>query len=80
MTAPDHTLEPFKNVLHQRGHPYMCKCRVGSSHESSVVAGVYEQAPHYTTLVILVLEEIGERDSDKGSNLGADARSIFDAD
>ena len=23
MTAPDHTLKPFKNHLHQRGHPYM---------------------------------------------------------
>lgn len=22
MTAPDHTLKPFKNHLHQRGHPY----------------------------------------------------------
>ena len=21
MTAPDHTLKPFKNYLHQRGHP-----------------------------------------------------------
>ena len=25
MTAPDHTLKPFKNNLHQRGHPYMHK-------------------------------------------------------
>jgi hypothetical protein len=25
MTAPDHTLKPFKNHLHQRGHPYMHK-------------------------------------------------------
>ena len=25
MTAPDHTLEPFKNHLHQRGHPYMTR-------------------------------------------------------
>lgn len=23
MTASDHTLKPFKNHLHQRGHPYM---------------------------------------------------------
>jgi len=35
MTAPDHTLAPFKNHLHQRGHPYM--------HKSGVVAGPYEQ-------------------------------------
>jgi hypothetical protein len=25
MTAPDHTLAPFKNHLHQRRHPYMRK-------------------------------------------------------
>ena len=25
MTAPDHTLAPFKNHLHQWGHPYMHK-------------------------------------------------------
>ena len=25
MTAPDHTPAPFKNHLHQRGHPYMRK-------------------------------------------------------
>ena len=25
MTAPDHTLKPFKNHLHQRGHPYIHK-------------------------------------------------------
>jgi hypothetical protein len=25
MTAPDHTLAPFKNHLHQWGHPYMRK-------------------------------------------------------
>ena len=25
MTAPDHTLKPFKNHLHQWGHPYMNK-------------------------------------------------------
>jgi hypothetical protein len=29
MTAPDHTLKPFKNHLHQRGHPYMHKSREG---------------------------------------------------
>ena len=29
MTAPDHTLEPFKNHLHQRGHPYMHKASEG---------------------------------------------------
>ncbi|SUZ33337.1 hypothetical protein ROE7235_03106 [Roseibaca ekhonensis] len=44
MTAPDHTLEPFKNVLHQRGHPYMRKGWVrDSSRESSVVAVLHEQ-------------------------------------
>ncbi len=25
MTASDHTLKPFRNFLHQRGHPYMHK-------------------------------------------------------
>jgi hypothetical protein len=25
MTASDHTLKPFRNLLHQRGHPYMHK-------------------------------------------------------
>jgi len=29
MTAPDHTLKPFKNHLHQRGHPYMHKSADG---------------------------------------------------
>jgi hypothetical protein len=29
MTAPDHTLKPFKNHLHQRGHPYMRKSADG---------------------------------------------------
>jgi hypothetical protein len=29
MTAPDHTLAPFKNHLHQKGHPYMRKSRDG---------------------------------------------------
>ena len=29
MTAPDHTLKPFKNHLHQRGHPYMHQSREG---------------------------------------------------
>jgi len=44
MTAPDHTLAPFRNHLHQRGHPYMHKsCREDSPHESSVIAGVHEQ-------------------------------------
>ena len=44
MTAPDHTLAPFKNHLHQRGHPYMHKGWVrDSSRESSVVAGRHEQ-------------------------------------
>src|SRR6516225_12429145 len=23
MTAPDHTIEPLKNFLHERGHPHM---------------------------------------------------------
>lgn len=31
MTAPDHTLAPFKNHLHQRGHPYMHKSAEGWS-------------------------------------------------
>ena len=31
MTAPDHTLKPFKNHLHQRGHPYMRKWDEGRS-------------------------------------------------
>ena len=31
MTAPDHTLKPFKNHLHQRGHPYMHKSGDGRS-------------------------------------------------
>jgi hypothetical protein len=31
MTAPDHTLKPFKNHLHQRGHPYMHKSAEGRS-------------------------------------------------
>ncbi len=25
MTASDHTLKPFRNLLHQRGHPHMHK-------------------------------------------------------
>ena len=25
MTASDHTLKPFRNLLQQRGHPYMHK-------------------------------------------------------
>ena len=29
MTAPDHMLKPFKNHLHQRGHPYMHKSDEG---------------------------------------------------
>ena len=29
MTAPDHTLKPFKNHLHLRGHPYMHKSAEG---------------------------------------------------
>ena len=29
MTAPDHTLKPFKDHLHQRGHPYMHKSTDG---------------------------------------------------
>jgi len=29
MTAPDHMLEPFKNHLHKRGHPYMHKAHDG---------------------------------------------------
>jgi hypothetical protein len=29
MTAPDHTLAPFKNHLHQWGHPYMHKSPEG---------------------------------------------------
>ncbi len=43
MTAPDHTLAPFKNHLHQRGHPYMHKSSGDSCRESSLVAGVHEQ-------------------------------------
>jgi hypothetical protein len=31
MTAPDHTLKPFKNHLHQRGHPYMTKSADGQT-------------------------------------------------
>lgn len=31
MTAPDHTLNPFKNHLHQRGHPYMHKSSDGKA-------------------------------------------------
>jgi hypothetical protein len=31
MTAPDHTLKPFKNHLHQRGHPYMHKSGDGKA-------------------------------------------------
>ena len=31
MTAPDHTPAPFKNHLHQRGHPYMRKTGNGRS-------------------------------------------------
>ena len=31
MTAPDHTLTPFKNHLHQRGHPYMHKSSDGGA-------------------------------------------------
>lgn len=31
MTAPDHALKPFKNHLHQRGHPYMHKLAEGQS-------------------------------------------------
>jgi len=42
MTAPDHTLAPFKNHLHQWGHA--CTNPVSdSSYESSVVAEVHEQ-------------------------------------
>ncbi len=31
MTASDHTLKPFRNLLHQRGHPYMHKSGDGRS-------------------------------------------------
>ena len=44
MTASDHTLKPFRNLLHQRGHPYMHRSRPEDSpHESSVIADGYEQ-------------------------------------
>ena len=28
MTAPDHAIKPLKNILRERGHPYMDSCRV----------------------------------------------------
>ena len=47
MTAPDHTLKPFKNHLHQRGHPYMHKSadgRIfpspGQTHPTASVTGM----------------------------------------
>ncbi len=34
MTAPDHTLKPFKKHLHQRGHPYVHKRGIDVCHET----------------------------------------------
>jgi hypothetical protein len=47
MTAPDHTLKPFKNHLHQRGHPYMHKAfdggdvpAAGQTYPTTFVTGI----------------------------------------
>jgi hypothetical protein len=55
MTAPDHTLKPFKNHLHQRGHPYMHKSTddrsypfPGQSHPTASVTGLPSAVKPFT--------------------------------
>ena len=56
MTAPDHTLAPFKNHLHQRGHPYMhksCDGRgspfPGQTHPTASVTGMPRAVKPFST-------------------------------